>query len=95
MDYHILSKIHVLRLKFVISNIIHQDQTGFIIVRYISSNIVALQNSIDYVYKNHITSLLTCVDLKKAYNSVEWGFLFEVLKYFNFGEKFIKWVKIF
>ena len=39
--------------------------------------------------ENHITSLLICVDFEEAYDSIEWGFLFEVLKYFNFGQNFI------
>ena len=71
LDYHILSKIQALRMKFVISKIIHQDQTGFITDRCISSNTVALQNLIDYVNKNHITSLLICVDFEKAYDLIE------------------------
>ena len=66
--YCILSKIQALRLRFVISNIIHQDQTGFITNRYISSNIVVLQNLIDYVNKNHVTSLLIYVDFERAYD---------------------------
>ena len=43
MDYCILAKIQALSLKSVISNIIHQDQTGIITDRYIASNIVVLQ----------------------------------------------------
>ena len=75
VDSHILSKIKALMLKIVISNIIYQDQTGFITDRYNFSNIVALENLIDCVNKNHITSLLTCVDFEKAFDSIEWSFL--------------------
>ena len=78
VDYHILSKIQGLRFKSVISNIIHQDHTDFMTNIYISFNIVTLQNLIDYVNKNHITSLLICIDFENAYDSIEWGFLFEV-----------------
>ena len=55
MGYCILLKIHALRLKSVISNIIHQDQTGFITERYISSNIIALCNRL---YNQKIISYL-------------------------------------
>ena len=34
------------------------------------------------------------VDFKKAFDSIEWEFFFEVLGKFNFGETFIKWVKL-
>ena len=71
------------------------DQTEFITDRYIFSNIVALQNLIDYVIKIHIASLVSCVNFEKAYDSIKWSFLFEVLKDFNLGENFIRWVKMF
>ena len=75
VDYGILSKIPALRLKSVISNIIYQDQRGFITHRYISSNIVALQNLTHYVNKKHMAYLLICVDFEqKAYDSIEWVF---------------------
>ncbi|KAL0293112.1 UNVERIFIED_CONTAM: Retrovirus-related Pol polyprotein from type-2 retrotransposable element R2DM [Sesamum angustifolium] len=33
------------------------------------------------------------VDIQKAYDSVEWDFLFEVLKLFNFPARFIGWIE--
>ena len=33
-------------------------------------------------------------DFKKTYDLVYWEFLIESLRYFNFGDKFIKWIKI-
>ena len=68
---------------------------GFITDRYISSNTVTIQNLIDYVNRNYIALLLICFDFEKAYDSIEWGFLFEVLKYFNFGEKLLNGLKYF
>ena len=34
------------------------------------------------------------MDFEKAFDSVEWNFLFNVLQKFNFGESFISWMKI-
>ena len=35
------------------------------------------------------------VDFEKAFNSVSWSFLDQVLKFLNFGTNFIKWIKNF
>lgn len=44
--------------------------------------------------ENDKDGLLLFLDFEKAFDSVEWNFLFQVLKQFNFGENFISWVKI-
>ncbi len=34
------------------------------------------------------------LDFKKAYDSLEWNFLYKALEKFNFGPSFIKWIKL-
>ena len=41
-----------------------------------------------------VPGFLLLVDFEKAFDSVEWSFLFKTLETFNFGNKFIQWVKI-
>ena len=36
---------------------------------------------------------ITQIDFEKAFDLVEWDFLFEALKILNFGENFITWIK--
>ena len=38
---------------------------------------------------------LLFLDFRKAFDTVEWTFLFETLKLYGFGESFISWVKTF
>ena len=44
---------------------------------------------------HNIPGLMTTFDLKKAFDSVSWEYLFNTLKVFNFGDSFIHWIKVF
>ena len=33
------------------------------------------------------------LDFKKAFDTLEWNFIFQVLKRFNFGESFVHWIR--
>ena len=46
------------------------------------------------VIENATDGMLIFLDFKKAFDSIEWNFIFETLKHFNFGESLIKWIKI-
>ena len=35
------------------------------------------------------------IDFQKAFDRVEWEFLFKCLEVFNFGPDFLRWVKVF
>lgn len=45
-----------------------------------------------YNRKNTTKSCLIKIDLRKAYNSVEWAFVEEMLHALNFPARFIKWI---
>ena len=47
------------------------------------------------ILKNMIFLLLLfLLDIEKAFDSVKHDFLLEILKRFNFGDKFIDWIKV-
>ena len=37
---------------------------------------------------------IICLDFKKAFNSLDWNFLFRCLKAYNFGKNFLRWIRI-
>ena len=45
--------------------------------------------------KNNYPGMLLLIDFGKAFDSVSWEFLFKVIEYFNFGNSFMKWIKVF
>lgn len=94
-SYKLASSCIAERLKTVLPNIINEDQTGFISGRYIGENVRLLYDIINYTEKNKIPGMLLLIDFEKAFDSVSWKFLFKVLEYFNFGDSFKKWIKVF
>ena len=46
----------------------------------------------DFTAKENIPGLLLFIDFQKAFDIVEWEFLIESLKKFNFGGDFLHWV---
>ena len=94
-SYKLASSCIAERLKAVLPSIINDDQTGFISGRYIGENIRILYDILYYTEKHKLPGMLLLVDFEKAFDSVSWDFLFRVLDFFNFGDSFIKWVKLF
>ena len=94
-SYKLASAAIAERLKLVLSSIINEDQTGFISERYIGENIRILYDVLQYTEEHNLPGMLLLIDFEKAFDSVSWDFLFKVLQFYNFGESFIKWVKLF
>ena len=44
---------------------------------------------------SNINGLLMLIDFEKAFDSMSWKFIYNVLDFFGFGEKFIEWIKLF
>ena len=94
-SYKLASSSIAERLKLVLPSIINEDQTGFISGRYIGENIRILYDVLQYTEDHNLPGMLLLIDFEKAFDSVSWDFLFNVLNFFNFGDSFIKWVKLF
>ena len=49
----------------------------------------------EFTDSKNIPGILIFIDFKKAFDSLEWYYLFSCLEAFNFGPNFINWVKMF
>ena len=45
--------------------------------------------------KENMPGLLIFIDFEKAFDSLEWNFLYNCLDVFNFGPNFKRWIKTF
>ena len=95
VTYKILSGIIANRIKSILPKIIHENQKGFMAGRYIGENTRLLYDVIHICNEKNIPGLLLMVDFEKAFDSVSWKFIRNVLIFFNFGETIINWINIF
>ena len=95
VDYKIIAKVFALRLKSILTEIIHIDQSGFLKGRNIAHNIRLIIDLIDYTNTHDIPGALLLLDIEKAFDSVEHEYLYKVLERFNIGNNFITWIKSF
>ena len=82
------------RLKPCLSTIINEDQTGFISGRFIGENTRMVYYTIEYCQSFNKKGLLMILDFSKAFDTIEWSFISEVLEIFNFGETFSQTIKL-
>ena len=94
VDYKIISKVIVNRLRQIIEKLVGTYQTGAIPNRSIQNNLLLLRDTINYCGERNISSFLFTIDQEKAFDMVRHDFLFEVLHNLGFGNDFIKFVKL-
>ena len=95
VDYKILTKLFAKRLKSILPGIIHPDQRGFIMDRRSSNGILDLYAIVDLIEKQDEDFLICSIDIRKAFDSVDWDFLRYTLSLFGFPPEFIKWFNVF
>ena len=94
-DYRILTRLLVARLNPVAKHLVHQDQTGFVKGRLISDNGMLLTSLLEYAeWDTDFTGGLLFLDFEKAFDSVEWSWLFSTLEAFGLPPYFIHIVKM-
>ena len=92
-DYKILMHVLANRMHTVLHKIISEDQNGYVKKRFIGYNIRLIEDIIYYQNKQSSDSYLAFIDFEKAYDTLEWEFLFKTLKFYIFGPTFIKWIR--
>ncbi|GKB30734.1 RNA-directed DNA polymerase, eukaryota [Tanacetum coccineum] len=90
--YKVVTKILASRLSYVISDLISNVQTTFLPNRQILDGPFIINEILSRCkYKNQ-QAMIFKVDFAKAYDSITWDYLDDVLKSFGFGVKWRSWI---
>ena len=91
-DRKIYAKIFAKRLDNILPNLIHTDQVGFVQSRQIADNMRKLLHTMHYANSSSDPTIAVSLDAEKAFDRIEWLYLFKTLDKFGFGPNFINFI---
>ncbi|CAH1233576.1 Hypp797 [Branchiostoma lanceolatum] len=92
VDYKILAKTLANRLKNVVGQIIHTDQSCGIPGRSLEDSLSLLRDLVAYANDTDSTCVLLALDQEKAFDRVDHSYMAEVLGKLGFGPNFQGWI---
>ncbi|GJS96725.1 RNA-directed DNA polymerase, eukaryota [Tanacetum coccineum] len=91
--YKVITKVLAIRLSTVISDLVSETQSAFVANRQILDGPFILNEVLNWCKRNRKQSLFFKVDFAKAYDSVRWDYLLDVLYAFGFGPNWCRWIR--
>ncbi|CAN0905660.1 LINE-1 retrotransposable element ORF2 protein [Linum grandiflorum] len=92
--YKAISKVLANRLRYVLPELIDASQSAFIQGRLIGDNILLAHEMLRTYSRPNVTPRCAIkVDLMKAFDSIEWPFLLDVLAAMRFPPIFVGWIR--
>nr|GEY07853.1 RNA-directed DNA polymerase, eukaryota, reverse transcriptase zinc-binding domain protein [Tanacetum cinerariifolium] len=91
--YKVVTKILATRLSLVISDLISDVQTAFLPNRQILDGPFIINEILARCKLKKQQAMIFKVDFAKAYDSIRWDFLDDVLISFGFGSKWRSWIR--
>ncbi len=83
------------RIATVLPKLINEDQIGYVKGRYIVKNKRLIQDIMKVTEAEIISGIALFINFKKAFDTLDWNFLFKILEAFNFGPQIQQWIKTF
>ncbi|XP_020266575.1 uncharacterized protein LOC109842073 [Asparagus officinalis] len=91
--YKIISKILANMIKPVMGFLINEAQSAFVRGRQISTNILLAHEIVKNYNRKHISPrIMLSIDIKKAFDTINWNFLKDMLLGLGFPDKTVNWI---
>ncbi|GJS44208.1 RNA-directed DNA polymerase, eukaryota, reverse transcriptase zinc-binding domain protein [Tanacetum coccineum] len=91
--YKIIAKILANLLVLVLGDLVNEVQSAFIADRQILDGPFILNEIVQWCQSKKKQSLVFKVDFEKAFDSVRWDYLDNILRRFSFSEKWCSWIQ--
>jgi hypothetical protein len=95
--YKIISKCLVNRLRPILGDVISENQSAFVPGRLITDNALLAFECLHFMEHGTSANNPLCaykLDLSKAYDRVDWGFLEEVMHKMGFSHRWVQWIML-
>ncbi|GKD54879.1 RNA-directed DNA polymerase, eukaryota, reverse transcriptase zinc-binding domain protein [Tanacetum coccineum] len=91
--YKIIAKILANSIVVVLGDIVNEVQSTFVANRQILDGPFILNELIQWCNSKKKQTMIFKVNFEKAFDSVRWDYLDEVLKKFGFGDRWCSWIQ--
>ncbi|GKC82014.1 RNA-directed DNA polymerase, eukaryota, reverse transcriptase zinc-binding domain protein [Tanacetum coccineum] len=91
--YKVLAKLLATRLSKIIHKLIRPNQTAFLSRRQILDGCLIANEIFNVAKAENLKLLLFKVDSEKAFDSVNWDFLIDIMHQMGFGPRWCKWIR--
>ncbi|RVX03908.1 putative ribonuclease H protein [Vitis vinifera] len=91
--YKLLAKVLTNRLKKVMGKLVSKSQNAFVEGRQILDASLIANEAIHSMQNSGGGGILCKLDIEKAYDHVNWSFLFWLMEMMGFGAKWISWIQ--
>lgn len=91
--YKVIGKLLANRLANVINDLISQEQSAFVLGRQILDGPMILNEVVSWCIGRKKKMMLLKVDFEKAYDSLRWDYLEEIMSKMGFGRRWCKWIR--
>ena len=83
------------RLKPLMTSLIGRQQKAYITNNVIGSCLINLISAIKHVSVKKLSALILLIDFRKAFDSIDHGFIRTTLKAYGFKDGLIRWIELF